>query len=96
MAFNFESFCKNCDGLSSGKIKAEIQAKLIELEGRNKAAQKQMPFPDKNRIRQYQTDIKKLEKMAEFVAGETPDVTILTENEQNMFRAVVDNIKLDQ
>ncbi len=93
MAFNFESFCKNCRGLTAGKIKAEIQANLIELEGRRKAAQKQMPFSDKNLIRQYDADLKKLETMAEFVAGEVSDKQNLTENEQNMFREVVDNIK---
>lgn len=91
MAFNFESFCRSCRGLTAGKIKADIQAKLIELEGRNKAAQKKAPFPDKNLVRQYQTDIKKLETMAEFVAGDFSGATNLTESERNMFREVVDN-----
>jgi hypothetical protein len=93
MAFDFESFCKSCHGLTSGKIKSEIQARLIELEGRAKAARKKAPFPDKNLERQYQSDIKKLETMAAFVAGEATDGTNLTENEQNLFREVVDNIK---
>jgi len=93
MAFNFESFCKSCHGLTAGKIKAEIQAKLIELEGRRKAAQKQMPFSDKNLVRQYETDIKKLETMAEFVSGDVSGKQNLTENEQNMFQEVVNNIK---
>ncbi len=92
MAFNFESFCKSCHGLSSGKIKAEIQAKLIELEGRSKAAQKQAPFADKNRVRQYQSDIKKLETMAEFISGEMSGEKNLTESEENMFQEVVNNI----
>ena len=93
MAFNFESFCKSCHGLTAGKIKAEIQAKLIELEGRSKAAQKQQPFPDKNLVRQYQAEIKILETMAEFVAGENSGERNLTENEEIMFQEVVDNIK---
>lgn len=93
MAFNFESFCKSCHGLTSGKIKSEIQAKLIELEGRSKAAQKQAPFPDKNLVRQCQADIKKLETMASFVSGEMSGGQNLSENEQNMFQEVVDNIK---
>ena len=92
MAFNFESFCESCHGLTLGKIKAEIQAKLIELEGRSKAAQKQAPFPDKNRVRQYQSDIKKLETMAEFISGELPGEKNLTESEENMFQEVVNNI----
>jgi len=92
MAFNFESFCESCHGLTSGKIKAEIQAKLIELEGRSKAAQKQAPFPDKNLVRQYQSDIKKLETMAEFVSGEMSGEKNLTESEENMFQEVVNNI----
>ncbi len=89
MAFNFESFCKSCHGLTVGKIKAEIQAKLIQLEGRSKAAQKQAPFPDKNLVKQYQTDIKKLETLAEFVAGDMSGETNLTESERNMFQEVV-------
>ena len=93
MAFNFESFCKSCHGLTAGKIKGEIQAKLIELEGRVKQAQKQAPFPDKNLIRKYQAEIKKLEILAGFVANEIPDERNLTENEENMFREVVNNIK---
>ena len=93
MAFNFESFCKSCHGLTAGKIKGEIQAKLIELEGRSKAAQKQAPFPDKNLVRQYQADIKKLETMAEFISGDMPGGKNLTENEELMFQEVVNNIK---
>lgn len=92
MAFNFESFCKSCHGLTAGKIKAEIQANLIELEGRSKAARKQAPFPDKNLVRQYQSDIKKLETMAEFISGDMSGEKNLTENEENMFQEVVDNI----
>ena len=93
MAFNFESFCKSCHGLSAGKIKSEIQAKLIELAGRVKAAEKQAPFPDKNLIRQYQAEIKKLEIMAEFVSNDTSNEKDLTENEKNMFQEVVSNAK---
>ena len=92
MAFDFESFCKRCHGLSSGKIKAEIQAKLIELEGRLKATKKKAIFPDKNLERQYQADIKKLETMAEFVSGDASAAKNLTESEQKMFQEVVDNI----
>jgi hypothetical protein len=93
MAFDFETFCKSCDGLSAGKIKAEIQARLIELEGRSKAAKKKAPFPDRNLERQYQADIKKLETMAEFISGDMSNANTLTENERNMFQEVVNNIK---
>lgn len=93
MAFDFESFCKSCHGLTSGKIKAEIQARLIELEGRSKAAKKKAPFPDKNLERQYQSDIKKLETMAEFITGDMSGGNNLTVGEQNMFQEVVNNIK---
>ena len=93
MAFNFESFCKSCHGLTSGKIKSEIQVKLIELEGRIKANKKQAPFPNKNLERQYQFDIKKLETMAEFISGDMSGGKNLTENEENMFQEVVNNIK---
>ncbi len=93
MAFNFESFCKSCHGLSSGKIKAEIQAKLIELEGRSKAAQKQVPFPDRNLVRQYESEIKKLETMAEFISGDMSGGKNLTESEEDMFQEVVNNIQ---
>lgn len=93
MAFNFESFCKSCHGLTSGKIKAEIQAKLIELEGRRKAALKKAPFPDKNLERRYQSEIKKLDTLAEFVAGDTSGKTNLTESEADMFQEVVDKMQ---
>jgi len=93
MAFNFESFSKSCHGLTAGKIKADIQAKLIELEGRSKAAQKKAPFPDKNLVRQYQADIKKLETMAEFVSGDVSGGQNLPENERNMFQEVVKNMQ---
>ncbi len=93
MAFNFESFCKSCHGVTVGKIKAEIQAKLIELEGRSKAAQRKSPFPDKNLERQYQVDIKKLETLKEFVSGDMSGEKNLSENEQNMFQQVVNNME---
>ena len=93
MAFDFESFCKRCHNLTAGQIKAEIQAKLIELEGRVKAAKKKSIFPDKKLERQYQTDIKKLETMSEFISGDTSGGENLTESERNMFQELVDNVK---
>lgn len=93
MKFNFETFCKNCDGLSSGKIIAEIQSKLIELEGRRKANQKKAPFPDRNLDRQYESDITKLETLKQFINGDTSGEKNLTESEKNMFQALVDNME---
>ena len=93
MPFSVETFCKNCDGLTEGKIRAEIQAKLIELEGRLKAMRKKDPFPDKNLDRQYQNEIRKLETMAEFLAGDRSNGNFLTETEAAMFQQVVDNLR---
>ena len=93
MAFNFELFCKNCHGLTSGKIAAEIQVKLIELEGRIKDNKRQAPFPDRNLERQYQSDIKKLDTMAGYITGDLSGEKNLTEKEINMFQEVVNNMK---
>lgn len=93
MEFNFEALCKKCDGLTSGQIIVEIQSKLIELEGRRKANEKQAPFPDKKLARQYQSDIAKLETLKQFMAGDLSDEGNLTENERHLFREIVTNTK---
>lgn len=93
MEFNFETLRKKCDGLTAGQIVVEIQSKLIELEGRRKANEKQAPFPDKRLARQYQSDIAKLETLKQFVAGDTSGENNLTENERHLFREIIANIK---
>lgn len=93
MSFNFESFCNNCENLSAGQIKAEIQAKLIALEGRRKAAEQMKPFADKNLVRRYQTQIRQLEVMAEMLAGDSSNANFLNADERTRFQQVLANAR---
>lgn len=91
MAFNFETFCNTCENLTAGQIKAEIQAKLIALEGRRKAAENMKPFADKNLVRQYSMEIRKLETMAEMLAGDSSNANFLNADERARFQQILAN-----